>query len=35
MLGMTQADGAYKSSQWASLEDFSIPAPPPMDVEDD
>jgi hypothetical protein len=35
MLGMTQADGAYKSSQWVSLEDFSIPAPPPMDVEDD
>jgi hypothetical protein len=29
-VGMTQATGAmWKSSQWASLEDFSIPMPPP------
>ncbi|KAI4620786.1 hypothetical protein J4E83_005147 [Alternaria metachromatica] len=29
MFGLTQAVGGYRSSQWASLEDFSIPAPPP------
>lgn len=35
MFGMTQAAGGYKSSQWASLEDFSIPPPPPMDGDDE
>ena len=29
MFGMTQVGGGYRSSQWTSLEDFSIPAPPP------
>jgi len=29
MFGMTQAAGGYRSSQWASLEDFSIPPLPP------
>jgi hypothetical protein len=32
ILGKTQAH--YRSSQWASLEDFSIPAPPPVDSDD-
>ncbi|KAI4638554.1 hypothetical protein J4E93_010109 [Alternaria ventricosa] len=36
MFGMTQAVGGYRSSQWASLEDFSIPPPPPgMDGDGD
>jgi hypothetical protein len=33
IMGQTQM-GAYRSSQWASLEDFSIPPPPPMEWED-
>jgi hypothetical protein len=32
IIGRTQAH--YRSSQWASLEDFSIPAPPPVDSDD-
>ncbi|KAI4685719.1 uncharacterized protein J4E88_003554 [Alternaria novae-zelandiae] len=39
MFGLTQAThavGGWRSSQWASLEDFSIPAPPPgMDGDGD
>jgi len=39
MFGMTQAThaaGGCRSSQWASLEDFSIPPPPPgMDGDDE
>jgi hypothetical protein len=35
VLGMTQAAGGWKSSQWASLEDFSIPPLPPMDGDDE
>jgi hypothetical protein len=33
ILGQTQM-GAYRSSQWASLEDFSIPPPPPVEWDD-
>lgn len=32
---MTPAAGGCKSSQWASLEDFSIPLPPPTHEDDD
>jgi hypothetical protein len=32
LLGQTQAP--YRSSQWASLEDFSIPGPPPVEWDD-
>ncbi|KAI4681999.1 hypothetical protein J4E81_009761 [Alternaria sp. BMP 2799] len=36
MFGMTQGGGGYRSSQWASLEDFSIPPMPPgMDGDGD
>ncbi|RAR16552.1 hypothetical protein DDE83_000117 [Stemphylium lycopersici] len=35
VLETTQAGGGYMSSQWASLENFSIPLPPPVDDEDD
>jgi len=38
MFGMTHATGAaggWRSSQWASLEDFSIPPPPPPGMDGD
>ncbi|USP81563.1 uncharacterized protein yc1106_08837 [Curvularia clavata] len=37
IMGMTQdvAGGHYRSSQWASLEDFSIPPPPPPAFEEE